>query len=187
MRGSTNKSPTKLNAVENKFDTSDLFTNREKPPRQKPHQMILRSPLPKIHYYHNKRLQLKESLYLIPTYSWTFIPIPNWTCFVVSISHFQCTAPSTWLTIKCTNLSTWLTTNLRRMLATKFFSSSTWWRSRNSLVTKLYGRQIQQLLQEKDELGQIVSGHNMLVKKLCIKLHSLTSSVTTLKIILIYV
>ena len=28
-RGSINKSPTKLNAVENKFDTGDLFTNGE--------------------------------------------------------------------------------------------------------------------------------------------------------------
>ena len=28
-RGSTNKSPTQLNAVENKVDTSDLFTNGE--------------------------------------------------------------------------------------------------------------------------------------------------------------
>ena len=27
MHDSTNKSPTKLNAAENKFDTSDLFTN----------------------------------------------------------------------------------------------------------------------------------------------------------------
>ena len=27
MRGSTNKSPTKLNATENKFDIGDLFTN----------------------------------------------------------------------------------------------------------------------------------------------------------------
>ena len=27
--GSTNKSPTKLNAKENKFDTGDLFTNGE--------------------------------------------------------------------------------------------------------------------------------------------------------------
>ena len=27
--GSTNKSPTKINVVENKFDTGDLFTNRE--------------------------------------------------------------------------------------------------------------------------------------------------------------
>ena len=34
--GSTNKSPTKLNVAENKFDTGDLFTNEEnhrnKPP-----------------------------------------------------------------------------------------------------------------------------------------------------------
>ena len=100
---------------------------------------------------------------------------------------FQCTIPSTWLTNWCTDPSTWLTTNLRRMLAAKFFSSSIWWRSRNSLVTKLYGVQMQQLLEEKDELGQIISGHNMLVKNLCIKLHSLASAVIALKIILIYV
>ena len=29
MRGSSNKSPTKLNVVENKFNTGDLFTNGE--------------------------------------------------------------------------------------------------------------------------------------------------------------
>ena len=29
QHGSTNKSPTKLNASENKFDISDLFTNEE--------------------------------------------------------------------------------------------------------------------------------------------------------------
>ena len=29
MHGSINKLPIKLNIVENKFDTSDLFTNRE--------------------------------------------------------------------------------------------------------------------------------------------------------------
>ena len=29
QRGSTNKSPTKVNAAENKFDTGDLFTNGE--------------------------------------------------------------------------------------------------------------------------------------------------------------
>ena len=29
QRGSTNKSPTKLNVAENKFDTGDLFTNEE--------------------------------------------------------------------------------------------------------------------------------------------------------------
>ena len=110
----------------------------------KPYQVNLKSPLPRIHYYHYKRLQVKESQYLIPTYSWTFTPIPNWTCSVVTISPFQCTVPSTWLT-----------TNLRRMLAAKFFISSIQWRSRSSLVTKPYGIQTQQLLQEKDELGHM--------------------------------
>ena len=124
--------------------------------------MILRSPLLRIHYYHNKRLQVKESQYLIPSYSWTLTPIPNWTCFVVKISPFLCTAPSTWLT----NWSTWLANNLRRMLVPKFFSSSTRWRSWSSLVTKPYSVQMQQLLEEKDELGQIISSQNMLVKNL---------------------
>ena len=69
MRGSTNKSPIKLNAAEIKFDIGDLFSNGGKPTQQKPHRVILRSPLPIIHYYHNKWLQVKESQYLIPTYS----------------------------------------------------------------------------------------------------------------------
>ena len=76
----------------------DLFTNGGKPTWKKPHRTILRSPLLKIHYYQNKRLQVKESQYLISTYSWTLTPIPNWTCSVVTFSHFQCTALSTWLT-----------------------------------------------------------------------------------------
>ena len=69
-----------------------------KPTRQKPNQVIFRSPLPKFYYYHNKRLQVKESQYLIPTYSWTLTPITNWTCFVVTISPFDAWLPSTWLT-----------------------------------------------------------------------------------------
>ena len=55
------------------------------------------------------------------------------------------------------------------------------------MVTKPFGVQTQQLLEEKDELEQIVSSHNMLVKNIYIKLHSLGSAVTALKIILIYV
>ena len=54
--------------------------------------------IPKFNYYHKKRLQVKESEYLIPTYSWTFTPIPNWTCSVVTISPFNVWLPSTWLT-----------------------------------------------------------------------------------------
>ena len=52
-----------------------------KPSRQKPHLVILRLPLPRIHYYHNKRLQVKEFQYLISTYSWTLTPIPQLDLF----------------------------------------------------------------------------------------------------------
>ena len=104
--GSTNKSPIKLSVAENKLIRWFVY-EWGKPTRRKPHRVILRSPLLKFHYYHNKRLQVKEFQYLIPIYSWTFTPIPNWTCSVMTISPFQCTAPSTWLT-NCMDPSTWL-------------------------------------------------------------------------------
>ena len=43
---------------------------------------------------------------------------------------------------------------LRILSVAKFFSSSTRWKSRRCLVTKLYGAHTQQLLQERDELGR---------------------------------
>ena len=124
-----------------------------KPTRQKPHRVILRSLLPRIHYYQNKRLQVKESQYLIPTYSWTLTPIPNWTYSVVAISHFQCTAPSTWLT-NYVNPSTRLNHQLEKNVGCNVLLFITRWRSWSFLVTKPYGVQTQQLLQEKEELGQ---------------------------------
>ena len=68
MHGSTNKSPTKLNAAENKVNTVNCLRMR-KTTEAKPHWVILRSLLPKIYYYHNKQLQVKESQYLITTYN----------------------------------------------------------------------------------------------------------------------
>ena len=106
--GSTNKSPIKLSAAENKL-TQWFVYDWGKPTRRKLHRVILRSPLPRIHYYHNKQLQVKESQYLIPTYNWTLTPISNWTCSIVTISPFQCTAPNTWLTNWYADPSTWLT------------------------------------------------------------------------------
>ena len=66
-----------------------------------------------------------------------------------------------------------LLTNLKKILTAKFFSSSTWWRSRNSLVTKPYNVQTQKFFEEKDELGHMSLVHNTLVKNFCIKLHQL--------------
>ena len=123
----------------------------EKLTRQKPHQVILRSPLPRIHYYQNKQLQLKESQYFIPTYSWTLTLIPNWTCSIVTISPFQCTAPNTWLT-NCADPSTRLDHQLDKDVGWKILLFITRWRSWSCLVTKPYDVQTQQLLQE---LGQI--------------------------------
>ena len=90
--GSTNKLPIKLSAVENNL-TQWFVYEWGKLTRQKPHRKILRSPLPKFYYYHNKRLQVKESQYLIPTYSWTLTSIPNWTCSVMTISPFDAWLP----------------------------------------------------------------------------------------------
>ena len=83
-------------------------------------------------------------------------PIPNWTCSVVTISHFHCTALSMWL-INCADPSTRLNHEIEKNVGCKVFQFITWWRSRNSLVTKPYGVQTQQLLQEKYKLGQVLS------------------------------
>ena len=34
----------------------------------------------------------------LPTYSWTFTPIPNWTCSVMTVPLSDARLPSTWLT-----------------------------------------------------------------------------------------
>ena len=129
---------------------------------------------------------VKESQYLIPTYSWTLILILNWTCSIVTISHFQCTAPNTWLT-NYTDSSTRLNHQLEKDVGCKVLQFITRWRSRSSLVTKSYGVQTQQLLQEKEELGQILSPVTNCMNKTLIYTCATVLSLTVLKIILIYV
>ena len=161
IRGSTNKSPIKLSAVEIKLTWWFVY-EWGKPMRQKPYRMILRSLLPRIHYYQNKRLQVKEFQYLIPTYSWTLTPIPNWTSFVVNISPFQCTAPSTWLT--------------NSMRGSQYAAySPTWercWLQSSSVhhmmkITKLLGQKIlwctntEASSRERWTRANSVSGHNL--------------------------
>ena len=102
--------------------------------KAKPYLVNLRSPLPRIYYYQNKRLQVKEFQYLIPTYSWTLTLISNWICNVVTISHFQCTAPSTWLTNRCTDQSMWLTHQLEKDVGCKVLLFITQWRSRTQFA-----------------------------------------------------
>ena len=91
----------------------------------------------------------------LPTYSWTLTPIPNRTCSVVIFSLSDARLPSTWLN-GCVDPSMRLqNTNLKRLLAAKFFSSSTQWRSGRCLVTKPYGTKYTATSPRKrDELGQ---------------------------------
>ena len=135
-----------------------------KPTRQIPHRVILKSPLPIIHYYQNKRLQVKEFWYLIPSYNWILAPISNLTCPVVTISPFQCTVPSTWLTNRCADSSTRLNHQLEKDIGCKVLQFITRWRL-SSLVTKPYSVQPQQLLQEKNELGKILSPFTICMNK----------------------
>ena len=80
-----------------------------------------------------------------------------------------------------------LITNLRRMLVAKFFNflhdedQETPW-SQNPTVYK-----IQQLLQEKDELGLILSSVTICINKTWLHTCATVQPLTTLKIILIYV
>ena len=73
------------------------------------------------------------------------------------------------------------------MLATKFFSSSNDEDQEAPWLQKLYGVQTQQLLQERDELGQILSLVTICMNKLYSALVQLVSPLMALKIILIYV
>ena len=185
MRGNTKKSPIKLSAAKIKLTQWFVYEWR-KLIRQKPHRVILRSSLPKIHYYQNKRLQVKESQYLISTYSWTLTPIPNWTCSVVTISPFDARLPSTWLT-NCMDPSTWLQSQTREGCWLQRSSvhpndedhEDAW--SQNPTVHKHSN------FFKNDELWQILSLVTIYLNKLCSTFMQLVNTLTTLKIIILYV
>ena len=115
--------------------------------KAKPHQMNLRSPLPRIHYYHNKRLQVKKFQYLIPTYSWNLTPTPNWTCSYSDNLSFSMHG-SQYVTNQSMQGSKYVTNHqLEKDVGCKVLQFI----NMMTLVTKPYGIQTQQLLQEKDE------------------------------------
>ena len=88
MRGCRNKSPTKLNVVENKINTSDLFTNREnhqgKTPPCEFKVTTLENPLISKQAITSKGILITYiNLQLNPNL------IHNWTCNIVTISPFN--------------------------------------------------------------------------------------------------
>ena len=97
---------------------------------------------------------------------------------------FQCTALSTWLTNRCTDLSMQLDHQLEKDVGCKIILFITWWRSWSCLVTKPYGVQTQQLLQELGQTRFLVTLFFTLVKFANMQL---VLPFTAIKIILIYV
>ena len=158
-----------------------------KPTRQKPHRVIFKSPLPKLHYYHNKQLHVKESQYLIPTYSWTLTPISNWTCFVVTVPPFDARLPSTWLT-NCVDPSTRLQSTTIKgcwlqsspVHPNDKDQEDAW--SQNPMV-HIHSNFFIKMM----NYGQTLSLVIICLNKLCSMLVQLVNSLTTLKTILLYV
>ena len=59
--------------MQRKINNMAIYLRMGKIEWQKPHRVIFKSLLPKLHYYHNKRLQVKESQ--VP-YQPTVEPLP---------------------------------------------------------------------------------------------------------------
>ena len=121
--------------------------------RQKPHRVIFRSPLPKLHYYHNKRLQVKESKYLT---NLQLNPYPNTQLdlFCSDSSPFRCTIPSMWLT-NCADPSMRLQSLTKKVVGCKVLQFI-----QTMKITKMLGHKTLRCtytttsLRERDELGQ---------------------------------
>ena len=107
-------------------------------------------------------VQVKESQYLILTYSWTLAPIPNWTCSVVTISPFQCMAPSTWLTNRCADPSMRLYHQLEKDVGCKVLQFINMMK-----IMKLFGHKTQRctstIASSKERWTRVnsISGHNL--------------------------
>ena len=115
--------------------------------------MIFRSPLLKLHYYHNKRLQVKESKYLI---NLQLNPYPNTQLdlFCSDNSPFRCTTPSTWLT-NCVDPSTRLQSPTKKVVGCKVLQFIHAMKIKKMLGQKtLRCKYTATSSKERDELGQ---------------------------------
>ena len=150
----------------------------------KPHRVNLRSPLPRIHYYQNNRLQVKGIL--VPNTNLQLNPYLNTQLDLQCSDNlsFQYMAQSTWLTNQCTDPSTWLSHQLEKDVGCKVFLF-------------IHTMKIKKLLGHKTlrRTNATASSRKRWIRANCLRpqyawikpLNSLASSITALKIILIYV
>ena len=118
--GNTNKSPNYLNAVENKFDTNDLFTNGENYQGKTPSGDF------KITTPKNPQLSITSSYKYEESYQ-TLWPIPKYQPIVEPLSQYPIGLVLQRQSFCSMHESQYMTNsnNLKRLLAVKFFSLST--------------------------------------------------------------
>ena len=90
----------------------------------------------------------------LSTYSWTLTPIPNWTCFVVTVPLSDARLPSTWLTV------VWIPVNDFKTLTKKIVGCKVLQFIHTMKIKKMLGHKtlrckyIATSSRERDELGQ---------------------------------
>ena len=90
----------------------------------------------------------------LSTYSWTLTPIPNWTCFVVTVPLSDAQLSSMWLT-SCADPSTWLQTPTKEVVDCKVLQFIHTMKIKKMLGHKtLRCKYTTTSLRERDELGQ---------------------------------
>ena len=90
----------------------------------------------------------------LPTYNWTLIPIPNWTCSIVTVPLSDARLPSTWLT-SYADPSTRLQTLTKEVFGCKVLQFIHTMKIKKMLGHKtLWCKYTTTSLRERDELGQ---------------------------------
>ena len=90
----------------------------------------------------------------LPTYNWTLTPIPNWTCFIVTVPLSNAWLPSTWLT-SCADPSTRLQTPTKEVVGYKVLQFIHTMKIKKMLRHKtLQCKYTATSSRERDELGQ---------------------------------
>ena len=90
----------------------------------------------------------------LPTYSWTFTLIPNWTCSVVIVPISDAWLPSTWLT-NCTDPSTRLQSPTKKIVGCKVLQFIHTMKIKKMLGHKtLWCKYTTTSSRERDDLGQ---------------------------------
>ena len=130
-----------------------MFTNGENLTAKTP-QVDFQVTTPKTPLSLQQAVTSKGISSTLPTYSWTFTLIPNWTCSVVTVPLFDTRLPSTWL-INCTNPGSRLQSPTKKIVSCKVLQFIHTMNIKKMLGHKtLRCKYIATSSRERDEVGQ---------------------------------